>query len=189
MLSILKLFRVLFFYALYFLLCMVAVVTVLEGWPVGGQMLFAFGLPIVLVWWQEKRRSRNVEAKVLEAESTNPRVTQSAPAARVSAHEKRVERERERTREANAVQSSSRTPSKPPKQDYAEIVRAGQSAAPALSAIATRYENARPTSQKKQSNSRKNGWIPAPETATVAGRDIGTNPTRMPRISSPKFGD
>ena len=41
--SILKLFRVLFFYALYFLLCMVAVVTVLQGWPVGGQMLFAFG--------------------------------------------------------------------------------------------------------------------------------------------------
>ena len=47
---------------------MVAVVTVLQGWPVGGQMLFAFGLPIVLVWWQEKGRSRKVEAKALAAE-------------------------------------------------------------------------------------------------------------------------
>ncbi|MEO9683068.1 MAG: TerB N-terminal domain-containing protein [Roseibium sp.] len=171
--SILKLFRVLFSYALYFLLCMVAVVTVFQDWPMGGQMLFAFGLPIVLVWWQEKRRSRKVEAKVLEAESTNTRVTQSAPAARVSAHEKRVERERERTREANVIQSSSTAPPKPPKQDYAEIVRAGQSAAPALSAIAKRYENPRPTAHKPQTNSRKNGWIPAAETATVAGRNIG----------------
>ena len=171
--SILKLFRILFFYALYFLLCMVAVVTVLQGWPVGGQMLFAFGLPIVLVWWQEKRRSRKVEAKVLAAESTNTRVTQSEPVARVSAHDKRIERERERTREANAIQSSSTAPPKPPKQDYAEIVRAGQSAAPALSAIAKRYENPRPTAHKLQTNSRKNGWIPAAETATVAARDIG----------------
>ena len=148
--SILKLFRVLFFYALYFLLCMVAVVTVLQGWAVGGQMLFAFSLPIVLVWWQEKRRSRKVEAKVLAAESTNTRVTQSEPVARVSAHDKRIERERERTREANAIQSSSTAPPKPPKQDYAEIVRAGQSAAPALSAIAKRYETPRPTAHKRQ---------------------------------------
>jgi hypothetical protein len=50
MASILKFFRVLFFYTLYFLMCMVAVVTVLQGWPVGGQMLFALGLPIIFVW-------------------------------------------------------------------------------------------------------------------------------------------
>jgi len=70
MASVLKFFRILFFYALYFLLCMVVVVTALQGWPVGGQMLFAFGLPIVLVWWQEKRRSRKVDAKSLAAETT-----------------------------------------------------------------------------------------------------------------------
>lgn len=64
MASILKFFRVLFFYALYFLMCMVAVVTVLQGWPVGGQMLFAFGLPIILVWWQERRRARKALSKL-----------------------------------------------------------------------------------------------------------------------------
>ena len=108
MASIFTFFRVIFFYALYFLLCMVAVVTVLQGWPVGGQMLFAFGLPIVLVWWQEKKRSRKVEAKALAAESANTRATQSEPVARVSAQETRIERERERIREANAIQSSSK---------------------------------------------------------------------------------
>ena len=127
MASILKFFRIIFFFALYFLLCMVVVTVALQGWPVGGQMLFAFGLPILLVWWQEKRRSRKVEAKALVAESTKTRVTQSEPVARVSAYEKRIERERERTREANAIQSSSIAPPKPPKQDYAEVVRAGQS--------------------------------------------------------------
>lgn len=56
--SILKFFRITFFLVLYFFLCMVVVTTVLQGWPVGGQMLFAFGVPVILVWWQEKRRRK-----------------------------------------------------------------------------------------------------------------------------------
>ena len=55
--SLLKFFRITFFLFVYFIFCMIVVVTVLQGWPVGGQMLFAFGAPIILVWWQEKRRS------------------------------------------------------------------------------------------------------------------------------------
>lgn len=173
MASILKFLRVTFFYALYFLMCMIVVMVALQSWPDGAQMLFAFGLPIVFVWWQEKRRSRKVEAKALVEESTKIRATQSEPVARVSAYEKRIERERERAREANAIQLSSIEPPKPPKQDYAEVVRAGQTAAPALSAIAKRHENAQPSSRKSQTNSRKNGWVPAAEIATVARRDIG----------------
>ena len=46
-------------------------------------------------------------------------------------------------------------------------------AAPALSAIAQRYENARPTAHKPQTNSRRSGWVPAAGTVTVSGRDIG----------------
>jgi len=61
--SILKFFRITFFLVLYFFLCMVVVTTMLQGWPVGGQMLFAFGVPVILVWWQEKRRSRKVAVK------------------------------------------------------------------------------------------------------------------------------
>jgi|TARA_R110000850_G_scaffold233808_1_gene358684 hypothetical protein len=51
MASIFKFFRVIFFYALYFLMCMVVVTVALQSWPDGTQMLFAFGLPAVLVWW------------------------------------------------------------------------------------------------------------------------------------------
>ena len=46
--SILKFFRIAFFLVLYFFLCMVVVTTMLQGWPVGGQMLFAFGVPCLL---------------------------------------------------------------------------------------------------------------------------------------------
>ncbi|WP_299211245.1 TerB N-terminal domain-containing protein [uncultured Tateyamaria sp.] len=173
MASIFKFFRVIFFYALYFLICTVVLTVSLQSWSDGAQMLFAFGLPVVLVWWQEKRRSRKVRAKELGSESVKASGVQPEPAARISAYAKRIEKEREKTREANTIQSSSIASPEPPKQDYAEIVRAGESAAPALSTIAKRYENARSTSQKKQSNSRKSGWIPATETATVAGRDIG----------------
>ena len=63
MASILKFFRVIFFYALYFLLCMVVVTLALQSWPVGAQMLFAFGSPILLVWWQERRRARKALSK------------------------------------------------------------------------------------------------------------------------------
>lgn len=61
--SILKFLRVIFFYGLYFLLCMVVVVVALQNWSEGAQMLFSFGLPIPLVWWQERRRARKVLTK------------------------------------------------------------------------------------------------------------------------------
>lgn len=64
MAPILKFFRVIFFYVLYFFLCMVAVVVALQGWSEGAQILFAFGLPIPLVWWRERRRARKVLTKL-----------------------------------------------------------------------------------------------------------------------------
>jgi len=64
MATILKFFRIIFFYALYFLMCMVVVAVALQGWPVGGQMLFSFGLPILLVWWQERRKAHKALSKL-----------------------------------------------------------------------------------------------------------------------------
>lgn len=169
MASILKFFRIIFFFALYFLLCMVVVTVALQGWPVGGQMLFAFGLPILLVWWQERRRARKALSKLDTVEDKKQRA-HSPNTAPSHSKEKNVRKP------PVSLEKQVASPSQPPefpKQDYAEIVRAGQSAAPALSAIAKRYEDARPTARKPQTNSRKSGWIPASETATVAGRDIG----------------
>ena len=171
--SILKFFRIAFFLVLYFFLCMVVVTTMLQGWPVGGQMLFAFGVPVILVWWQEKRRSRKVAAKAQAEESSKNLPARPEPVPRPSAYDKRIERERERTREAIA----SKTPAavqaySAPKQDYAEIVRAGKSAAPALSAAAERNQPSRVASSASARSS-KSGWVPSSETASVAGRNIG----------------
>jgi len=61
--SILKFFRITFFYAVYFFLCMMFLVVALESWPVSAQMLFAFGLPTLLVWWQESVKAHKAVNK------------------------------------------------------------------------------------------------------------------------------
>ncbi|MEI4263504.1 hypothetical protein [Roseovarius sp. D0-M9] len=171
--SILKFFRITFFLVLYFFLCMVVVTTMLQGWPVGAQMLFAFGVPVILVWWQEKRRSRKVAAKAQAEASSETRTSRPEPVARPSAYDKRIEREHERTREANASKAPAAVQAySPPKQDYDEIVRAGKSAAPVLAVAAERNQPLRAVSSTS-ARSTKSGWVPYGETASVAHRNIG----------------
>lgn len=171
--SLLKFFRITFFLFVYFIFCMIVVVTVLQGWPVGGQMLFAFGAPIILVWWQEKRRSRKVAAKAPAGQSSETRTSRPESVPRPSAYDKRIERERERTREAIASKAPAAVQAySPPKQDYGEIVRVGKSAAPALAAVAERNQPSRVASSAS-TRSTKSGWVPSSEVASVAGRNIG----------------
>lgn len=171
--SIFKLFRITFFLVLYFFLCMVVVTTMLQDWPDGGQMLFAFGVPVILVWWQEKRRSRKVAAQAQAKGSSELRTSRSEPKARPSAYDKRGERERARTREANFSKASAATQAySPPKQDYVEIVHAGKSAVPALAAAAEREKSGRVASSRL-SRTMKSGWVLSTEAASVAGRNIG----------------
>ena len=171
--SIIKFFRITFFLVLYFFLCMVVVTTMLQAWPIGGQMLFPFGVPVILVWWQEKRRSRKVAAKAQAEGSSANLPSRPEPVPRPSAYDKRIERERERTREANASKQPAAVQAySPPKQDYAEIVRAGKSAAPALAAAAERNQPSRVASSASAGSS-KSGWVRSNETASVAGRNIG----------------
>ena len=70
---IIKFFRVIFFYALYFTLCMFAVVTALQNWSAGAQMLFALCLPVVIVWWQERRRAKKAFAVDHSGSDERPR--------------------------------------------------------------------------------------------------------------------
>ena len=170
--SIIKFFRILFFLFLYFTLCMVVVTTILQGWPDGGQILFAFGTPVILVWWQEKRRSRNIATKTLVEGSPKTRPREPESAVRSNGYEKRIQRERVKTRETNASQVSSVERAYSPKRNDAEIVRAGKSAVPALSAAAERNQPSRVASTRS-ARSTKSGWIPSGETASVAGRNIG----------------
>ena len=168
-----KFFRVIFFYGLYFILCMIVVTATLQEWSDGAQMLFAFGVPVLLVWWQEKRRSRKTAAKALAKTGDEQKAPSPPPPVKSNSCEKRVAREREKSRESFAKEAASSSQAYvPPKQDYSEIVRAGKSAAPALAEIAKKREQSRaPTSTR--SRSRNGGWVPSSETASVAGRDIG----------------
>lgn len=170
---IVKILRITFFLVLYFFFCMVVVTAMLQGWPVGWQMLFSFGAPVALVWWQEKRRSRKVATKAQAEGSSETRTPRPEPVTRPSGYDKRIERERERTREVNASKApTSVQPYSPPKQDYAEIVRVGKSAAPALSATVERSRPSRVASNASAQSTRS-GWVPSSATASVAGRNIG----------------
>lgn len=51
-----KFLRIIFFYVVFLFLALILVVTALEAWPDGAQILFAFLAPGVVVWWLEKRR-------------------------------------------------------------------------------------------------------------------------------------
>ena len=168
-----RVFRVTFFLAIYFFAALVIVALVLQSWPVGSQMLFAFGVPVILVWWQEKRKSRKVAVQAQAEASSETRTSRSEPVARPSAYDTRIERERERTRQANAPKAPATVQAySPPKKDYAEIVRAGKSTTPAVAAVAERNQPTRVASSASARSS-KSGWVPSNETASVAGRNIG----------------
>jgi len=66
----LKFLRIVFFYIVFFFLAMIVVVTVLEPWSAGAQMLFAFIIPALLVWWIEKRRARK-QSRPKEGEASS----------------------------------------------------------------------------------------------------------------------
>lgn len=171
--AFLKLLRILFFFAVYFCLALFIVALGLQSWSVGGQMLLAFGVPIILVWWQEKRRSRKVAVQAQAEESSETQTLRSDPVARPSAYDKRIERERERTREAIAAKAPAAVQAySPPKQDYAEIALAGKPAVPALAAASQRNQSSRVASSASARSS-KSAWVPSNETASVAGRNIG----------------
>ena len=76
-----KFLRIIFFYGLYFILCMIVVTAALHvaEWSDGAQMLFAFGVPVLLVWWQEKRRSRSKTAAKALAKTGDEQKAPSPP--------------------------------------------------------------------------------------------------------------
>ncbi|UWS07070.1 tellurite resistance TerB family protein [Phaeobacter inhibens] len=196
--TIIKLLRVFFFLALYFVLCMVAVVTVFTDWSPGAQMLFAFLTPIALVWWGEKRRSRRhshqptLDTETAPEQPANSSKRPSSPPKK-SRFEKRIDQEREQIRQsavgervkptaasvsvhtkpAESTNACSQTGQyRPPKQDYAAIVKAGRSSASELAEIAAKKEAIKAKSAKKKAT-RRTGWVPSSDTVQIAGRDIG----------------
>lgn len=196
--TIIKIFRIVFFLALYFFLCMVVVVTVVQDWSPGLQMLFAFVTPIALVWWGERRRAKkssrgqrfDIAGSTGQTETTSKR--SSSPPSK-SRFEQRVDQERKLIRQAKtgerlvpaatsvsahtAPAEDEQTDSRPnryrpPKPDYAAIVKTAKSSAAELAEIADRKEAARSKSAKPKAT-RHTGWVPSSDTVEIAGRDIG----------------
>lgn len=161
---IIKIFRVLFFYVLYFLLCMLVVAVAFQGWPVGGQMLFAFGVPILLVRWQERRRS----TKKPSGRDTGKRKKKHGRSNRIeprlfdkkNAPNPSVTVEKQTSIVGVYPQQRKQQPVTPLQSKFAGIVKTAKAAGPELAINAKQRQ-------------RKGGWVPAGETATVAGRDIG----------------
>jgi uncharacterized tellurite resistance protein B-like protein len=171
--SALKILRIVGSYILFFFACMVVVVTTMQGLPDGVQMLFAFVMPALLVWWRERRRSEKLaltrqteevrssrhhhdgeQAPGFASSATLPGLPGGAPLGQPHKFASR------------AAQSS---PTYQPRQDNGELIPAGRAARSELEAAALRREIAKPKSSRRAS---LQGWLPKGETAIVAGRVI-----------------
>lgn len=173
---VLKFFRIVFFLALYFIVCMFIVTVALPKWSDGAQMLFAFSTPIVLVWWGERRRARKSATREwpssIAQHSSPEKVTQLQG---IDLNESRHDRQRVWTRattETTTTTPPSASTYVPPKNDYAAIVQAGRASTVELSEIAKRTAKTRANRVGRKA-SRKTGWVSGSETVTVAGREIG----------------
>lgn len=185
-----KIFRIVFFLILYFVLCMTAVTTIFQNWPDGAQMLFSFGTPIAMVWWGEKRRANRQSQSEDDVPRADAELARKSPKPQMKAerrdrrdqNERATRREqalRERNRDA-ILSDSSRSLHKPayenkpryqpPKQDYAAIVKAGRAPPADLSQVADRKERARSATRKA---TRRTGWVPSSESVSIGGREIG----------------
>ena len=187
---IIKIFRISFFLILYFIMCMVAVTAMLQNWPNGGQMLFAFGVPAILVWWQEKRRSRKAVVSVTDEFSDEQNSSLSGIAIETGGNEvldvptklpevaearilegepDSVRRDRQalraqrlRAEEYQRGQNERRMARQRDLDEKRRQDRAQLQSSQSSDAIAQKA----PTPQQ-------DGWVSFGETASVAGRDIG----------------
>ena len=155
---------------------MFIVTVALQEWSDGAQILFAFSIPIVLVWWGEKRRARKSAAR----EEPTPKAQysgseQTTPSQSIALKASRHDRQNARTRATTETATTTQSPANtyaPPKNDYAAIVQAGRASRAELSEIAKQTKKNRSNKVGRKA-SRKTGWVPASESVTVAGREIG----------------
>ena len=169
-------------YFLFYFACMVVVAIAMTNVPVGIQMLFAFVTPGLLVWWHEKRR----EKRLAEKNGIEPP-----------------------SRVALADESEQFNQPKPyqPRQNNAELIRAGQQARAELEAAAERRAaeklarhsrwnqspNPRPQSEvpKEKPPARSQGWVRKGQSVTIADRTIDgmVYVGKPPRIGSSYYGE
>lgn len=169
-------------YFLFYFACMVVVAIAMTNVPVGFQMLFAFVAPGLLVWWHEKRREKGLAEK-----------NGIEPPSRVA-----LEGESEQLNQLKPYQ---------PRQNNAELIRAGQQARAELEAAAERRaaekqtrqsqanqflnQHSKPKKPNEKPLARSQGWVRKGQSVTIADRTIDgmVYVGKPPRIGSSYYGE
>lgn len=176
-----KIIRIIGLYVVSFFVCVIIAAIALGSLPDALEALFALLAPIAFIWWYEKRRATKISEREILANSPVP-----------------LGREDEQLSQPGAYQ---------PRQNNAELIRAGQQARAELEAAAERRaaekqtrqsqanqflnQHSKPKKPKEKPPARSQGWVRKGQSVTIADRTIdgmvyvGT----PPRIGSSYYGE
>ncbi|MEL7749685.1 MULTISPECIES: TerB N-terminal domain-containing protein [Citromicrobium] len=176
-----KIIRIIGLYVVSFFVCVIIAAIALDSLPDALEALFALLAPIAFIWWYEKRRATKISEREILANSPVP-----------------LGRENEQLSQLGAYQ---------PRQNNAELIRAGQQARAELEAAAERRA-AEKLARQSQSNQflnqhsqskkpkekplpRSQGWVRKGQSVTIADRTIDgmVYVGKPPRIGSSYYGE
>ena len=144
-----KIIRIIALYVVSFFVCVIIAAIALDSLPDALEALFALLAPIAFIWWYEKRRATKISEREVLANSPVP-----------------LGREDEQLSQPGAYQ---------PRQNNAELIRAGQQARAELEAAAERRtaekqtrqsqanqflnQHSKPKKPKEKPLARSQGWV------------------------------
>ena len=171
-----KIFRMAFFFVLYFILCSALAVMLFPSESEGAQALFVICVPVLLVWWGEKRRARKIASRDqanISPEGSNPAHAGAKPDT-ASTELSPIQR-RGVAAPATSIGLAEGTSSRgtsPVGQDKSAISHPGSITSEKLSEPSWRSDQPR-TAKTRRKATTGTGWVSSSETVKVAGRDIG----------------
>ncbi|CTQ69515.1 TerB N-terminal domain-containing protein [Roseibium alexandrii] len=161
---IIKFFRVVFFLILYFVLCMIAVATILGNWSDGAQMLFVFITPIVLTWWGEKRRTRRRERSEGEENRRDLKLEEKwSSAHNRSDHHNKLNDSEQAARRDRALQDRNRQAIHP---NFSQKLHNSEDKS-------EKSDSKNRLKLAKHKGDRHTGWVPSSETVSIGRLEIG----------------
>ena len=170
MTAVFKIFRITFFFALYFLLCSVFSVIAFPSESESAQALFMFGVPVLLVWWGERRRARKIAAQ----DQTNTSRERSNPAQAEPKPDTALKEFSpiQRSEVAETEDGMSSRCTNPIEQDKFAFTQPSGITSEKLSERTRRSDQSR-TAKTRRKATAGTGWVSSCETVKVARRDIG----------------
>ncbi len=176
-----KIIRIIGLYVVSFFVCVIIAAIALDSLPDALEALFALLAPIAFIWWYEKRRATKISEREILANSPVP-----------------LGREDEQPSQPGTYQ---------PRQNNAELIRAGQQARAELEAATERRaaekqtrqsqanqflnQHSKPKKPKEKPLARSQGWVRKGQSVTIADRTIDgmVYVGKPPRIGSSYYGE